>query len=264
MQIGGTSAVVTGGASGLGRAVAEALAANGANVAILDRNGAAAEAVAGAIGGLAVEVDVTSEEDVTRGFAAARARHGQERILVCCAGTGKSMRIVSRSSDGTTIRRLPVELFRTILDVNLLGTFRCITESASGMLATATADVEGERGVVVTTSSISAQDGQIGTAAYAASKAAIIAMTPIMARDLAREGVRVNCILPGVFETPPVAGRHTIDALEKIVPFPSRLGRPAEFASLVLEICRNRYMNGANIRLDGALTLTAPPDRRTP
>jgi NAD(P)-dependent dehydrogenase (short-subunit alcohol dehydrogenase family) len=252
------AAIVTGGASGLGYATARALAEAGAKVAIFDMNAAAGESAAREIGGVFCAVNVTSDEQVDAGFAKARAAHGQERILVNCAGGGIGGKTVSRDRATGEIRRHPVADFDRIVQLNLVGTFRCITASAAGMLTLAP-DADGERGVITNTASVAAQEGQIGQVSYSASKAGIVGMTLTIARDLASEGVRVNTIMPGIFATPPMLGvpKPMFDSLSDSVPFPKRLGRPDEFASLVLELVRNGYFNGQAIRLDGAIRM--PP-----
>ncbi|MEX1147962.1 MAG: SDR family NAD(P)-dependent oxidoreductase, partial [Sphingomonadales bacterium] len=233
------AAVVTGGASGLGEASARALAGEGVKVALFDLNRERGEAVAAEIGGSFFEVDVTGDESVDAGFRAARAAHGQERILICCAGRGNSFKTASRSRDTGEIRHFPVEEFNRIVQINLVGSFRCIAKSAAGMLTLDPME-EGERGVIVNTSSVAAEDGQVGQAAYAASKAGIVGMTLPIARDLMRDGIRVNTILPGIFDTPlfATAKPELRESLSNSVPFPRRMGRAQEYASLALEMCR--------------------------
>jgi NAD(P)-dependent dehydrogenase (short-subunit alcohol dehydrogenase family) len=256
LKIEGYAAVVTGGASGLGLATVQALADAGAKVAIFDRNEIDGEKVAKSVGGIFCRVDVTDSASIEAGFAKAREAHAQERILVNCAGTGEAIKSVSRNRKTGEIRRYPIETFTRTVDINLLGTFRCITASVAGML-TLEALEGGERGVVTNTASVAAEDGQTGQAAYAASKGGIVAMTLPIARDLSSEGVRINTILPGLFATPPMLSvpPELFESLSKSVPFPSRLGEPKEYASLVLELCRNTYFNGASIRLDAAIRL---------
>lgn len=258
MKLSGCAAVITGGASGLGEATARALAAEGVKVAIFDLNVERGEALAAAIGGVFCKVDVTSAELVEAGFAKARAAHGQERILVNCAGIDGPRKTASRSRQTGEIREFPLEVFEKVLEVNLVGAFRCIAKAAAGMLATEPL-ADGERGVIVSTASIAAVDGQAGQAAYSASKGGIIGMTLPIARDLMDEGIRVNAILPGIFDTPLMnAAPDNVKAgLAASVPFPKRFGAPAEYASLVLEMCRNSYFNGENVRLDGALRMAA-------
>ena len=253
------AAVITGGASGLGAASARLLRAAGVRVTLFDTDAARGEALAAEIGARFTRVDVSEQSSVEQGFAAARAAHGQERILVNCAGIAAAARTAyRRRDDPDAVGHFPIELFERIVSVNLVGTFRCLALSAAGML-TNVPDAGGERGVIVNTASVAAEEGQIGQAAYAASKGGVMALSVPVARDLAAEGVRVNAILPGVFETPLLAGASEAvrTALAAAVPFPRRFGHPEEFAALVLEICRNAYLNGAAIRLDGALRM--PP-----
>ncbi len=251
-------AVVTGGASGLGAATARALAAKGAKVAIFDRNAELGRAVADEIGGVFCEVDIADEHSVDAGFAQARAAHGQEAVLICCAGFGKGAKTASRSRTDGSIRYYPLDAFTAIVGVNLIGTFACVAKSAAGML-TLTPDAGGERGAIVMTASVAAQDGQIGQAAYAAAKAGVVGMTLPIARDLAGEGIRINTILPGLFDTPLM---HNLSApvkaaLSDSVPFPKRLGRPEEYAQLAMAMVENGYFNGEHVRLDGAIRM--PP-----
>jgi NAD(P)-dependent dehydrogenase (short-subunit alcohol dehydrogenase family) len=250
------SAVVTGGASGLGEATARALAATGVKVAIFDLNEERGSALASEFGGVFCKVNVTVEAQVDAAFQKARAAIGQERILVNCAGTGNAIKTASRDKQTGAIRHFPLADFERIIQINLLGTFRCVAKSAAGML-TLDPGTDGERGVIVNTGSVAAQDGQMGQAAYSASKAGVAGMTLPIARDLSGEGVRVNTILPGVFMTPLLAGapEPVLAGLRASVPFPRRLGQPPEFASLVLEICRNGYFNGEVVRLDGAIRM---------
>jgi NAD(P)-dependent dehydrogenase (short-subunit alcohol dehydrogenase family) len=250
------SAVVTGGASGLGEATARALAAAGVKVAIFDRNGEAAERVAAEIGGVACVVDVTSDDSVDAGFAKSRAAIGQERILVNCAGTGNAVKTASRSKDTGEIKHFPLNQFDMIIQINLVGTFRCIAKSAAGMLSLDPLP-EGDRGAIVNTASVAAVDGQMGQAAYSASKGGVVGMTLPIARDLSGEGIRVNTILPGIFNTPLMnaAPQAVKEALAASVPFPKRLGLPDEYASLALEMIRNGYFNGESVRLDGSIRM---------
>ena len=254
MKLAGLSAVVTGGASGLGEATARALAAEGVKVAIFDLNAEVGPVVAEQIGGVFCKVDVTDEASVDAGFGAARAAHGQERILVNCAGTGNAIKTASRDKASGEIRHFPLDLFDKVIQVNLVGTFRCIAKSAAGMLTLDPLEF-GERGAIVNTASVAAEDGQIGQAAYTASKAGIVGMTLTIARDLSSEGVRVNTILPGLFNTPLLMGVSNLPALGAQVPFPKRLGEPAEYASLALEMIRNSYFNGEDVRLDGSIRM---------
>ena len=251
-----TPTIITGAASGLGAAAARLLAARGARVAIFDLNETAGEALAAELGGVFCRVDVTSDADVEAGFAKARAALGQERILVNCAGTGTAIKTASRDKKTGEIRAFPPASFDRIIQINLVGTFRCIATAAAGML-TLPPGIDGERGVIVNTASVAAEDGQIGQAAYSASKAAVAGMTLPIARDLMGEGIRVNTILPGLFDTPLLQGMPdpVKDALAASVPFPKRLGAPHEFARLVLEMVENGYFNGAQVRLDGAIRM---------
>jgi NAD(P)-dependent dehydrogenase (short-subunit alcohol dehydrogenase family) len=250
------SAVITGGASGLGEATACALAAQGIKVAIFDLNEEKGVALAMALHGIFCKVNVTSDEDVDAGFAKARAAIGQERILVNCAGTGIAVKTASRAKGTGETKHFPLADFDRIIQINLVGTFRCIAKSAAGMLMLPPLE-DGERGAMVNTASVAAEDGQIGQAAYSASKGGIVGMTLPVARDLSPEGIRVNTILPGIFNTPLMQGvpQNVHDALAAQVPFPRRLGDPAEYAALVLEIIRNGYFNGECVRLDGAIRM---------
>jgi NAD(P)-dependent dehydrogenase (short-subunit alcohol dehydrogenase family) len=252
----GISAVITGGASGLGAATARRLAAHGVRIALFDLNEAAGEALAAEVGGVFCNVDVTSEQQVDAGFARARAVIGQERVLVNCAGTGKAIKTASRDKATGAIVSFPTAEFDRVIQINLVGTFRCTAKSAAGMMALPVLD-DGERGAIVNTASVAAQDGQIGQASYSASKAGIVGMTLPMARDLMSEGIRVNTILPGIFDTP-LLGRlpeHVKSALAASVPFPKRLGQPDEYAALAEFMITTGYMNGECVRLDGAIRM---------
>ncbi|SFR68380.1 NAD(P)-dependent dehydrogenase, short-chain alcohol dehydrogenase family [Marinobacter daqiaonensis] len=251
------SAVVTGGASGLGEAVARRLAASGVKIAIFDFNEERGQAVAEELGGVFCKVDVTSEEAVDAGFEKARGAIGQERILVNCAGTGNAFKTASRARQTGEIKHFPLSEFEKLIQINLIGSFRCAAKSAAGMLALEPVNEDGERGVIINVSSVAAQDGQIGQAAYSASKAGIVGMTLPMARDLMGEGVRVNTIMPGLFDTPLMQGMpdNVKDALSASVPFPKRLGRPEEVASLTEVMVTNGYFNGESVRLDGAIRM---------
>ena len=250
------AAVVTGGASGLGAATARALASQGVKVALFDFNAEKGEALAKEIGGVFCKVDVTKEDEVDAAFAKARAAHGQERILVNCAGTGNAIKTASRDKETKEPKHFPIDAFDRIIQINLVGTFRCIAKSAKGML-TLEPDENGERGAIVNTASVAAEDGQMGQAAYSASKAGVVGMTLPIARDLSSDGIRVNTILPGIFNTPLLQGapENVKAALSASVPFPKRLGAPDEYASLALEMCRNGYFNGEDVRLDGAIRM---------
>ena len=251
MEVAGHAALISGGASGLGRATAAALAAAGAKVALLDIDGAAAEATAKELGGLGLACDVTDADATERAVAAARGRHGAARIVVNCAGIGRAGRIVDR--DG---KPMPLEQFQRVVTVNLIGSFNLLRLAAADMIGLAPLG-DGERGVILLTASIAAYDGQIGQAAYSASKGGIVGLTLPAARELARYGIRVAAIAPGVFATPMLAGlpQPAQDSLAAGVPFPQRLGRPDEYAALALHICGNTMLNGEVIRLDGALRM---------
>jgi len=250
------AAVITGGASGLGEATARALAAKGVKVAIFDMNEEKGEAVAKDIGGVFCKVNVTSDADVDAGFEKARAAHGQERILVNCAGTGNAAKTAGRDRNTGEIKHFPLDAFNIIIQINLVGTFRCIAKSAAGMLTLDPME-DGERGAIVNTASVAAEDGQMGQAAYSASKGGVVGMTLPIARDLAGEGIRVNTILPGIFNTPLMnaAPPQVKEALAHSVPFPKRLGNATEYASLALEMIQNGYFNGEDVRLDGSIRM---------
>ena len=257
MKLEGIAAIVTGGASGLGEATARALAGAGAKVTIFDLNAARGESVAAAIGGRFAKVDVMDEASLDLGFETARAAFGQERVLVNCAGVATGEKTVSRDKATGAVVAHRVAAFARTVAINLVGTFACIAKSAAGMLDLAPLDAGGERGVIINTASVAADEGQIGQAAYAASKGGVKAMTLPIARDLMNEGVRVNTILPGILGTPMLAGlpQNVQDSLAATVPFPKRLGSPEEYAETVLFLISNGYMNGATIRLDGALRM---------
>jgi NAD(P)-dependent dehydrogenase (short-subunit alcohol dehydrogenase family) len=250
------AAVVTGGASGLGAATARRLASHGVRVTLFDLNAEAGEALARELGGVFCRVDVTSEEQIDEAFARARSAHGQERILVNCAGTGNAVKTASRDKVSGDVKHFPLANFDRIIQINLVGTFRCVAKSAAGMLTLAPLD-GGERGVIVNTASVAAEDGQIGQAAYSASKAGIVGMTLPIARDLMKEGIRVNTILPGIFNTPLLnaAPENVKSALAASVPFPQRLGDPDEYAHLAETMITNGYFNGESVRLDGAIRM---------
>ena len=249
-------AVITGGASGLGAATARRLAASGVKIALFDMNETAGEALARELGGVFCKVDVTNEEQVDAGFAKSRAALGQERILVNCAGTGNAVKTASHDKATGKAKHFPLEAFNRIIQINLVGTFRCIAKSAAGMIDLP-ALTDGERGVIVNTASVAAQDGQIGQASYSASKAGVVGMTLPIARDLMNDGVRVNTIMPGIFSTPLLHGapENVKVSLAASVPFPKRLGEPDEFATLVELMCTNGYFNGESVRLDGAIRM---------
>ncbi|MFT4934220.1 MAG: NAD(P)-dependent dehydrogenase (short-subunit alcohol dehydrogenase family) [Pseudoalteromonas distincta] len=252
------AAVVTGGASGLGEATVRALAAHGVKVAIFDMNADKGEAVAKDVGGVFCKVDVTDDATVEAGFEKARAAHGQERILINCAGTGFAQKTASRDKATGETKSHSIAIFEKIVQINLIGTFRCIAKSAQGMLSLEPMD-DGERGVIINTASVAAVDGQVGQASYSASKGGVVGMTLPIARDLMNDGIRVNTILPGIFNTPLMnaAPENVKAALAASVPFPKRLGNAEEYASLAVEMCRNGYFNGEHVRLDGAIRM--PP-----
>jgi NAD(P)-dependent dehydrogenase (short-subunit alcohol dehydrogenase family) len=255
MEIQASGAIVTGGASGLGEATARALAARGAQVAILDLGRSKGAEVAAALGGGAffAEADVTDEGAVTRAVDEAASRFGGLQVCVNCAGIGSAMRTLDREG-----RPFDLRVFRRTVEVNLIGTFNVLRLAAARMARNAPS-ADGERGVIVNTASVAAFDGQIGQAAYSASKGGVVGMTLPIARDLAKLGIRVCTIAPGLFETPllmtmPEPARA---ALAATIPFPPRLGRPAEYAALALQIVENGMLNGETIRLDGAVRM--PP-----
>ena len=251
-EINGIAAIVTGGASGLGAATARMLAEAGAKVAIFDMNEAGGMAQAEEIGGTFFKVDVTNEESVRLAIAEAEVENGIARILVSCAGIATGAKTVGK---GNTPH--PLEQFRKTIEINLIGTFTVIAHFAARL---STADPIGEeRGVIVNTASVAAFEGQIGQAAYSASKGGIVGMTLPIARDLAQYGIRVMAIAPGIFYTPMMAGmpQKVQDALGEQVPFPNRLGQPEEYALMVQSIIANPMLNGDVVRLDGAIRM--PP-----
>ncbi|HEV3125104.1 MAG TPA: SDR family NAD(P)-dependent oxidoreductase [Candidatus Dormibacteraeota bacterium] len=254
MDVSGAIALVTGGASGLGAATAARLAQAGAQLVVLDLPSSRGTEFAASLPGGAsfAAADVTDAAAVSAAIDRA-VGHGELRVLVNCAGIGLPAKVVDK--DG---RPMPLEHFTRIIDINLVGTFNAIRLAAAHMVGNTPND-DGERGVIVNTASIAAFDGQIGQAAYSASKGGIVGMTLPLARDLARDGVRVNTIAPGTFDTPLLARapQHVRDALGAAVPFPSRLGRPDEYAALVMHIVANAMLNGETIRLDGAMRM--PP-----
>ncbi|WP_407527410.1 SDR family NAD(P)-dependent oxidoreductase [Methylobacterium oryzisoli] len=250
MQVQGVAAIVTGGGSGLGAATGRALAAAGAKVALLDLNQEAAAAVAGEIGGIALACDVADAASAEGAVARAAEAHGPARILVNCAGVAPAARIVGRNGPAS------LDAFATVIRVNLIGSFNLMRLVAAG--AQALDPLEGgERGVIVSTASVAAYEGQIGQAAYAASKAGVVGLTLPAAREFASVGIRVCAIAPGIFETPMLRGlpQDVQVSLGAAVPFPSRLGKPEEYAALVMAIVGNPMLNGEVIRLDGALRM---------
>ncbi len=251
MNIQGQAALVTGGASGLGAATARELAKRGAKVAVLDRNGDGAKALAAEIGGLGIACDITSESSVLEALATARAAHGPARLLMNIAGIGTAKRIVGK--DGSPA---PLDDFRRVVEVNLVGTYNATRLAVAEMVKLDPLE-DGERGVVVCTASAAAFDGQIGQEAYSASKGGLAAMTLPLARDLAQFGVRAVTIAPGLFLTPLLAElpQPVQESLAASIPFPKRLGKPEEFALLAASIVENISLNGEVIRLDGALRM---------
>lgn len=252
----GIAAVVTGGASGLGRATAEALAAAGAKVAIFDVNTEKGEEVARAIGGLFCHVDITSEESVVAGFAKARAAHGQERVTVHCAMTSRRGKTLAFDKEAGRLKRLSTEDYEYGVQGILVASYRIASISAEGMAGLEPLE-DGERGCITLTASVAAQDGQIGQVIYGSAKAGVNGLVLPMARDLSDLGIRVNSIMPGIFATPLMLGAkpQVLESLAASVPFPKRLGKPEEFGSLALELARNTYFNGQCIRLDGAIRM---------
>ena len=250
MKIEGLSALVTGGASGMGAATARHLAANGAKVTVLDVNEDAVLKVAHEIGGLGLVCDVTDSASAERAFEQASAAHGPARIAINCAGIAPAQRIVGR--DGP----MPLESFRKVIEVNLIGTFNILRLAAADMAKLAPLET-GERGVIVNTASVAAYEGQIGQAAYASSKGGIVALTICAARDLARSAIRVMTIAPGLIGTPMLLNmpQEVQDSLAATVPFPKRFGHPEEYARLVQHIVENEMLNGDVIRLDGAIRM---------
>lgn len=252
MKIQGNSAIVTGGGSGLGEAVARELARQGAQVAVLDINTANAERVAAEIGGLACTADITDTASLTAALDAAESRHGTARLVMNIAGIGTARRVVGK--DGSAA---PLEDFERVIRVNLIGTYNVVRLSAARICALAPLD-DGERGFMLMTASVAAFDGQVGQEAYAASKGGIVSMTLPLARDLAQHGIRVCTVAPGLFATPllqqlPLEVQQSLAAS---IPFPKRLGAPSEFAALAAHIVTNVHLNGEVIRLDGALRMS--------
>jgi len=249
MQIQNNVFIITGGASGLGAATARMIAANGGKVVLADVQIEAGEKLAAELGGKFVKCDVTSEADGKAVVDTATAM-GALRGLVNCAGVAPAIKTVGK--DGPH----PLDVFQRVVNINLIGTFNMCRLAADAMAKTEAAD-QGERGVIINTASVAAYDGQIGQAAYASSKAAVVGLTLPMARDLSRNGIRVMTIAPGIFETPMLLGmpQEVQDALGKMVPFPPRLGKPAEYAHLSKTIIENVMLNGETIRLDGAIRM---------
>jgi len=251
------SAIVTGGASGLGAATARALAGKGVKVGIFDLNEAQGAIVAKETGGTFAKCDVTDEASVDAALVAVRKAHGQERIVVNCAGIAIGKRIVRKVKDTGAIEPHDVASFAKVIQINLVGTFTMIAKCAAGMMTLTPLQPDGERGVIISTASVAAEDGQIGQVAYAASKGGVMAMTLPVARDLAQSGIRVCTIMPGLFHTPMFDGlpEEARNSLAATVPFPSRLGNPSEYGALAVHIAENIMLNGVSIRLDGAIRL---------
>lgn len=251
------AAVVTGSASGLGEATARHLASFGLKVGILDLNVERGERVAAELGGTFARCDVTDDASVAEALAAVRARHGVERILVNCAGIVAGRRTVSKDRESGALVAHDLGSFSKVIGINLIGTFRMIANSAVAMAGLDPVTEDGGRGVIVNTASVAAEDGQIGQAAYSASKGGVAGMTLPIARDLSSHGIRVVSIMPGIFHTPMFdqISEDYRKSLAQQVPFPQRLGNPKEYASLVETICRNDYLNGTSIRLDGTIRL---------
>ena len=250
MEFNNVPAIVTGGASGLGEGAARALAAAGCKVAIFDLQKEQGEKVAADIGGIFVHCDVSSAESAEAAIAAAREAHGLCGIAVNCAGIGPAAKILGR--DGV----MPLESFSKVIQINLIGTFNILRLAAADM-AQREPNADGERGVIINTASVAAYEGQIGQAAYSASKGGVVGLTIQSARELAREGIRVNTIAPGLFMTPMMSGmpQEVQDSLAATLPFPKRLGEPAEFGMMVDQMVRNPILNGETIRLDCALRM---------
>jgi len=253
------SAIVTGGASGLGEGTARLLAEHGVKVGIFDMNEARGQSVAADIGGVFAKVDVSSNDSVNDGFAAVRAVHGQERIMINCAGIGAPMKTASRDRKTGEIRAHDPGLYQKVININLVGSFLCASKSAAGMMSLEPTQPDGERGVIISTASVAAQDGQIGQVAYASSKGGLLAMALPMARDLAREGIRVNTILPGFFETPIYEEMkpEVKESLKAHLQFPPRFGTAREYAQVAQFMIENIYINGEYLRADAGARM--PP-----
>lgn len=255
MKIKQTAAIITGGASGLGAETARQLAAAGAKVALLDLNMELAQTVADEIGGIAIACDVADSDSAANAVAQAQEAHGIARILINCAGIGIPGRIVGREGP------MPLDAFAKVININLIGSFNLMRLAAAEMMQAEALgndeQADGERGIIISTASVAAYEGQIGQAAYASSKGGIVSLTLPAAREFARFGIRVNTIAPGLFHTPLLANlpQEVQESLAASIPFPSRLGLPAEYAKLVLSIIDNPFINGETIRLDGALRM---------
>ncbi len=252
MDLQGRAAIITGGGSGIGAECARTLAAQGMKVAVMDVNMEGARAVAEECGGIAIECDVTSAESAETAVAAAREAHGIAQLLINCAGIATPGRIVGRNGP------LPLEAYESVIKVNLIGTFNMIRLAAADMQEAEPME-DDERGLIINTASVAAYEGQIGQAAYSSSKGGIVALNIVAARELARSGIRVNTISPGLIDTPMMAGlpEEARESLAKQPEFPKRLGTPKDYAKLVLQLCDNVLINGEVIRLDGALRMAA-------
>jgi len=250
MNLKGMAAVITGGASGLGEATARELASAGAKVAILDLNEDLGQKMAKELGGVFAKCNVADEASVVAAFETAKAAHGPARILVNCAGIGIAAKTTSKGEPHA------LDMFQRVISVNLIGTFNCIRIAATEMAAQDPTE-NGDRGVIVNTASVAAFDGQIGQAAYSASKGGVVGMTLPIARDLMNDGIRVCTIAPGLFGTPMLQSLpdNVKEALAATVPFPKRLGDPSEYGQLARHICENQMLNGETIRLDGAIRM---------
>lgn len=253
------AAVVTGGASGLGEATARGFAAKGVKVGIFDMNEDRGKEVAAEIGGVFAKVNVADSVSIDAGLEAVRAAHGQERIMVNCAGIAGGAKTAGRKRDTGEIFAHDPDAFIRVVNVNLIGSFLCASKSAAGMMALEPMAPDGERGVIINTASVAAQDGQIGQAAYSASKGGILSMALPMARDLAREGIRVNTILPGFYETPIYEQMKPAvkEALGSYLQFPTRFGYPSEYSDVVNFMCEHSYINAEYIRTDAGARM--PP-----
>lgn len=251
MQIKDKAVIITGGGSGMGAATARLCAAQGAKVAILDKNLEAAEVIAKEIKGIAIACDVSDAKSAENAVKIAKEAHGPARICVNCAGVAPAKKIVGR--EGT----MPLDTFNQVIQINLIGSFNLLRLAAAEMSALEPCDADNERGVIINTASIAAFEGQIGQAAYSASKAGIVGMTLPAARELARSNIRVMTIAPGIIETPLLLNmpQEVQNSLATQVPFPKRMGQTKEFAALVLHIIQNAYLNGSVIRLDGAMRM---------
>jgi NAD(P)-dependent dehydrogenase (short-subunit alcohol dehydrogenase family) len=250
MQVQGQAAIVTGGGSGLGAGTARALAAAGAKVALFDVNEEGAKKVAAEIGGIAVPCDVSDAASAEAAIVTAREAHGPARILVNCAGIAPAERIVGRNGP------MPLDNFRKVIEVNLIGTFNMMRLAAADMQGMDPLE-DGERGIVISTASVAAFEGQIGQSAYAASKGGVHALTIVGAREFAKAGIRFNTIAPGLFGTPMLLGmpQDVQDSLAATVPYPSRFGTPEEYAKLAMAMIDNVMLNGETVRLDGAIRM---------